>query len=175
MNFSIEPLLSQPDATGVVATSVPADSAASCAAYLREHWVDGKLPLTKDRTCTGYSSYGKTLSAHDAKQQKDNTLLFTNAQLPATRAAVPGFHAIEVAFSHKGEDHCDVVEPLKEPLTKLASSVYQLLNFSTIVAEDGDVRGKQFIRAMRCLFLRGIIDPVYQLLKISRISYIQLE
>jgi hypothetical protein len=49
------------------------------------------------------------------------------------------FHSIEVAFTHKGDNHVEMISPLKEPLTKLATSVGQLLTFVTLVAEDGEV------------------------------------
>jgi hypothetical protein len=49
------------------------------------------------------------------------------------------FHSIEVAFTHKGDNHGKNVAPLNEPLTKLSSSVGQLLAFTTLVAEDGEV------------------------------------
>lgn len=35
------------------------------------------------------------LSAHDAEQQRQTTLLFTNALLPACRKQLPGFQAME--------------------------------------------------------------------------------
>lgn len=49
------------------------------------------------------------------------------------------FHSVEVAFTHKGENHGEMVAPLREPLTKLAKSVGGLLTFVTLVAEDGQV------------------------------------
>jgi uncharacterized membrane protein YccC len=49
------------------------------------------------------------------------------------------FHSIEVAFGSKGDNHVETVQPLKEPLTKLCASVGSLLNFATLVSEDGVV------------------------------------
>lgn len=49
------------------------------------------------------------------------------------------FHSIEVAFTHKGDNHVEMISPLKEPLMKLSTSVGQLLTFVTLVAEDGEV------------------------------------
>ena len=43
----------------------------------------------------GYTSYGKTLSDHDAEQQRTHTLLITNTLLPAVRAHVTGFLRME--------------------------------------------------------------------------------
>ena len=73
--------------------------------HLHEHWHDGKLPLRGGSTaCYGYSTYGKTLSAHDARQQAENTLLMTNTLLPLIRDELPGFGEMEqflVAWLHE--------------------------------------------------------------------------
>ena len=79
----------------MVALQVSENIAASCATFLDENWKDGKLRMRNGRTCYGYASYGKTLSSHDANQQKLNTLLITNALLPSVRRHVDGFEAIE--------------------------------------------------------------------------------
>ena len=82
--------------SGVVALCVPESAAVACSNYLRTHWRDGKLPLRGGATaCYGYATYGKTLSAHDADQQKHHTLLMTNPLLPMLREEVPGFTDIE--------------------------------------------------------------------------------
>jgi hypothetical protein len=95
-NRSIEPLLDYPTASGVVAVSVPKAYATECADFLHRHWVDGKLTLPRGNTCFGYSSYSKTLSKHDKEQQRLDTLLVSNAKLPAMRETVPGFSKIEM-------------------------------------------------------------------------------
>ena len=56
--------------------------------------------------------YGKTLSAHDAEQQRRTTLLFTHALLPACRKQLPGFHAIEQELTSWLHDEFDVVAEL---------------------------------------------------------------
>ena len=112
-NWSLEPLLCEAGgehSSGVLPVGVSAEAAGACAAFLRDHWRDGKLVLpglaggdegatagaaSKPETIMGWTTYGKTLSAHDAEQQRQNTLLMTNVLLPACRAQLPGFAAIE--------------------------------------------------------------------------------
>jgi len=100
-NVGLEPLLLRAppgcsDApSGVVALSVSAADATLCADHLHTHWRNGRLMLPDGRTCLGYSSYGKTLSTHDAKQQSTHTLLITNILLPSVRLYVPGFLRME--------------------------------------------------------------------------------
>lgn len=99
-NRKAEPLLlgdpAVASSSGVTAVPVPPEAANLCAAHLRAHWRDGKLPLRNNSTaCYGYSTYGKTLSAHDAHQQATHTLLMTNTLLPLIRLELPGFRAIE--------------------------------------------------------------------------------
>ena len=94
-NKRIEPLLSAPNAIGVVPTCVPPSDAAALAGHLRSKWRDGRLVLAKGTVCYGYQAYGKTLSKHDAEQQRLNTLLITNQLLPLARREMPGFAAIE--------------------------------------------------------------------------------
>lgn len=94
-NKTIEPLLSHPGTSGVVAVLVPAEAAHACALHLSEHWVEGRLQLAHGKEAHGYSSYSKTLSAHDEGQQASTTLLMTNALLPAVRVGLPGFAEIE--------------------------------------------------------------------------------
>uniref|UniRef100_A0A7S2JTF9 Uncharacterized protein n=1 Tax=Haptolina brevifila TaxID=156173 RepID=A0A7S2JTF9_9EUKA len=94
-NRSIEELLKVAGSSGVVALNVPAAAADSCAAYLHANWVDGSLPLPGRLVCQGYSSYGKTLSVHDAEKQRLHTLLITRPLLRTVRLTLPGFQAIE--------------------------------------------------------------------------------
>ena len=95
-NRSVEPLLTDPTPhSGVVCVSVPRADAHACARHLQTYWLHGSLPLANGYACTGYASYGKVLSQHDAALQRQHTLLFTSALLPYVRAQVPGFHAIE--------------------------------------------------------------------------------
>ena len=99
-NRKIEPLLArpadQPESSGVVATSVPRESAAACATYLRQPGVGGRLALQHGtKSCFGYTTYGKVLAAHDSEQQRTHTLLITHPLLPLVRDEVPGFAAIE--------------------------------------------------------------------------------
>lgn len=117
-NIGLEPLLSTPGASGVLRVSVDAEAASACGSFLLENWADGKLllpschdnraldPSTADhdakadhealpRVISGWTTYGKTLSAHDANQQRCTTLLFTNALLPACRRHLPGFASME--------------------------------------------------------------------------------
>lgn len=116
-NRSIEPLLHDDGASGVVPLSVTAATASACADFLRDHWVDGQLllpgcsheyyegpqhrqgsrrPDAETPKCIkGWTTYAKTLTAHDAELQQRTTLLFSNALLPACRQQIPGFRAIE--------------------------------------------------------------------------------
>jgi hypothetical protein len=100
-NRQVEPMLTDAncrdhsDASGVKALSVRASDAAECAAFLLAEWTGGKLLLPGHAVCRGYASYGKTLSTHDAEQQRTHTLLITNPLLPFVRAHVPGFLAME--------------------------------------------------------------------------------
>ena len=98
-NRKVEPRLtsdaSLPEASGVVALNVPEDAARRMCTYLQEHWRGGKLPLSNGSACFGYATYGKTLSAHDAQQQAQHTLLMTHPLLPILRTDVPGFTDIE--------------------------------------------------------------------------------
>ena len=94
-NRKLEPLLSEPSSqmrsSGVMPLTVPAEAAARCAEHLRAQWKDGKLALRGGATdCTGYATYGKTLSEHDAEQQRTHTLLITNPLLPFVRDELPG-------------------------------------------------------------------------------------
>ena len=71
-------------------TRVGAADASRCAAFLQQHWRDGALTLPNRQTVHGYSSYSKTLGAHDPAQQRSHTLLFTHTLLPAARNHVRG-------------------------------------------------------------------------------------
>ena len=93
-NRTLEPTLGAAH-SGVVAVHVPEEAAAACAGHLQAHWADGRLQLGAGKVCTGYASYTKVLSAHDAGLQRQHTLLLTNALLPHVRTALPGFAAIE--------------------------------------------------------------------------------
>jgi hypothetical protein len=95
------PRLGDPGTTGVMPCEAAAEADASaCASYLREHWsTDGVLPLPNGSKCYGYASYGKTLARHDADVQAKTTLLLTHALLPAVRAHVAGFGAMEAALA----------------------------------------------------------------------------
>jgi hypothetical protein len=73
------------------------------------------------------------------------------------------FHSLEVAFTHKGENHGELVAPLREPLTKLTSSVGQLLTFATLVAEDGNVTKHEEKEISRQV--AGVKDDVAALLR----------
>ena len=94
------PRLGNPGTTGVTPCEAVAQADASaCASYLREHWsADGVLPLAKGSNCYGYASYGKTLDRHNPGLQAKTTLLLTQALLPAVRAHVTGFGAMEAAL-----------------------------------------------------------------------------
>ena len=92
----------------------------ACANFLRSGGPDGKLVLpglldhdprkgalvtassvrtvddpSKEKVVRGWTTYGKTLSTHDAEQQRLNTLLMTNSLLPACRRQLPGFAQME--------------------------------------------------------------------------------
>ena len=112
-----------------MAVQVPEHAAARCAAHLHTRWRDGRLLLRQGAdplcnapggrvrrladtprvgvgatSCLGYSTYGKTLSAHDAQQQATHTLLMTNTLLPLIRDELPGFGEMEqflVAWLHE--------------------------------------------------------------------------
>ena len=99
-NLVHEPMLAEGDPSGVVPLSLSAEDASACAAYLRTEWVKGRLRLPNGQSCLGYSSYGKTLSDHDSKQQRLHTLLMTNTLLPIIRQAVPGFERLELELAH---------------------------------------------------------------------------
>jgi hypothetical protein len=55
--------------------------------------------LPNGSKCYGYASYGKTLARHDADVQAKTTLLLTHSLLPAVRAHVAGFAAMEAALA----------------------------------------------------------------------------
>jgi hypothetical protein len=95
------PRLGDPGTTGVMPCEAVAQADASaCASYLRAHWsADGVLPLPNGSKCYGYASYGKTLNRHNPGLQAKTTLLLTQALLPAVRAHVAGFGAMEVALA----------------------------------------------------------------------------
>ena len=97
-NQVVDPSLLEPGSTGVVTCSVPRANAEECAAFLAEHWRDGELRLGAARV-TGYTSYSKTLSAHDSEQQRLHTLLMTNGLLPSLRESLPGFAAMEQSLA----------------------------------------------------------------------------
>ena len=94
-NLHLDPSLAEGASRGVEALRVSAESAASCAAYLETHWHNSALHLPDGRRCYGYAQYGKTLEAHSADEQKETTLLITNAWLPGFRSLVPGFAEME--------------------------------------------------------------------------------
>ena len=96
-NRMFEPLLTPPSdhPSGVVCLSVESADALKCAQHLQRTWVQGQLPLGLGMKAFGWTTYGKTLSPHDAEQQRLNTLLLTNAMLPAVRKHLPGFTAME--------------------------------------------------------------------------------
>ncbi|KAL3915650.1 MAG: hypothetical protein SGPRY_007138 [Prymnesium sp.] len=97
-NRLVEPsLLAQGEAaSGVVPLRVPEAAAASCAQHLATHWQDERLPLRNGSLfCYGYATYGKTLSAHDAGEQRKHTLLMTHSLLPAIRKEMAGFSEME--------------------------------------------------------------------------------
>jgi hypothetical protein len=125
-NASIEPLLgdpASPHASGVVALSVSAEHASCCAAFLAAHWRHGSLLLPgctpsgsdcawmprhssnaravgeRPTVVDGYSSYGKVIEPHNAEEQRLNTLLMTNARLPACRKQLPGFAEMELELA----------------------------------------------------------------------------
>ena len=96
-----------------------AETASACARSLQAHWRDGRLELpglprpraepgaepsapldaaSQPTLVTGFTAYDRTLSGHNADQQRRNTLLVTNALLPACRRQVPGFAAMEQAL-----------------------------------------------------------------------------
>ena len=107
------------ESSGVVGLSVSAETASACARFLQAHWRDGRLELpgvprvgatnpvggatprapadaaSQPARVTGYAHYDRTVSEHDAEQQRRNTLLMSNALLPACRRQVPGFAAME--------------------------------------------------------------------------------
>jgi hypothetical protein len=125
-NVSIEPLLgdpASPHASGVVRLSVSAEHASRCAAFLAAHWKHGSLLLPgctpsgsdcawmprhssnaravgeRPTVVDGYSSYGKVIEPHNAEEQRLNTLLMTNARLPACRKQLPGFVEMELELA----------------------------------------------------------------------------
>ena len=58
-----------------------------------------------------YASYAKTLSAHDATQQRTHTLLMTHALLPSVRRYLDGFAEMEQQLtSWLNQAHGTVVE-----------------------------------------------------------------
>lgn len=83
--------------TGVETAQVAVADADACARFLQQQWLDGALVLPNQRgfKIRGYSTYAKTLDAHDSEEQRTHTLLFTPATLPVLRVHVPGFEAIE--------------------------------------------------------------------------------
>lgn len=81
--------------SGVGRMSVSSEQAGRVLAFLLSSWSGGELTLGNGQPCTGWATYGKTLSPHDAEQQRKHTLLFTHALLPSVRAYVPGFLEIE--------------------------------------------------------------------------------
>ena len=118
-NSALEPLLGggggPGESSGVIGLSVSAETASACARFLQAHWRDGRLELagvprsgakpsapleaaSQPTRVTGFSAYDRTLSGHDAEQQRRNTLLITNALLPACRRQVSGFAAMEQAL-----------------------------------------------------------------------------
>ena len=93
-NKKLWPSLSEEGSTGVVACRVDCAHARMCAEYLQEFWRDGALPLgngSGKTSCTGFTTYGKTLDSHDGKQQSLDTLLITNSLLPTAFKHLPGF------------------------------------------------------------------------------------
>ena len=119
-NNALEPLLGgggdgSGETSGVTRLSVSAETASACARFLQAHWRDGRLELpgvprssakpsapleaaSLPARVTGFTAYDRTLSGHDAEQQRRNTLLITNALLPACRRQVSGFAAMEQAL-----------------------------------------------------------------------------
>ena len=69
-NRKLEPSLLEEGSTGVVAQRLSAEAATACAAYLQEHWIDGRLRLAPHVTARGYTTYGKVLEKHDAQKQQ---------------------------------------------------------------------------------------------------------
>jgi hypothetical protein len=110
-NKGMEPLLSpgSSDPSGVVAINVNPADAELCAQYLERHWTDGRLILPDGQRCFGYGTYTKTLNQHDSEQQRLHTLLLTSALLPAVRAHVPGFSAMEESLLALLQQRCGSV------------------------------------------------------------------
>ena len=87
--------------TGVETAQVAKANADACARFLKQQWMDGALvlPSKKGFKIRGYSTYAKTLDAHDSEEQRTHTLLFTPGTLPVLRVHVPGFEAIEAELA----------------------------------------------------------------------------
>ena len=102
-NMELEPLLhpgsGHPSAVVCTGWVVPPAEATRCAQFLFHRWQDGVLPLDDGRKVYGWATYGKTLSTHDADQQRLHTLLFSHAMLPSVRAHLPGFVEMEHALT----------------------------------------------------------------------------
>jgi len=81
--------------TGCLQLQLGGDASQDCAAFLGEHWVDGRCPLTRDVTLTGYNTYGFTQEAHSPKQQQALTLLIKPKHVPTARKNIPGFLSME--------------------------------------------------------------------------------
>ena len=63
--------------------------------FFRSSGTDISFP----RGGSSFTTYGKTLSPHDAEQQRVNTLLLTNAHLPSVRKHLLGFAAMEATLT----------------------------------------------------------------------------
>ena len=113
-NSQLEPELAQPGSTGVKCASLRCvDSARRCARYLQDRWRAGALPLEAGRRpIRGYGRYGKTLAPHDSTQQRDHTLLVSNALLAVARKHIPGFHQMEKELAEWLHDHFGTVVEL---------------------------------------------------------------
>ena len=100
-NMRFEPLLkpSSDHPSGVVCVDVEAPDALKLALHFKQQWRDGALPLGGVHKAFGWTTYGKTLSPHDAEQQRVNTMLLTNVMLPAARKHLPGFGAMELSLT----------------------------------------------------------------------------
>jgi uncharacterized protein YlxP (DUF503 family) len=100
-NNSLEPSLKpgSEHSSGVYPCSVPVAAAERCADFLHANWSDGQLALGSAQKVWGWASYSKTLSAHDAENQRQNTLLFTHELLPSVQENMPGFAEIGASLT----------------------------------------------------------------------------
>ena len=85
--------------SSVRSLDVGAEHAAACHAALNTNWSNGTLRLASGRggNASGYTTYAHTVAAHDSAEQGRNTIILSEAILPAARSGLPGFAAMERA------------------------------------------------------------------------------